>query len=332
MKYCSLIYLVISLFFISDVKSVKSTSDQWEPFTCKSKYSLYVVGKLFCNLTTPTQTKNECFLYNVGMAKIQSLELFCDKKKNMQHLVVVNCSEDGDEPPQLPIIWEEINNIKSYHVRSCKRLDYISRNDFENLTKLEVLKIENTSIANIASNVFDLIKNSLKVLHLMNNKLKELDEGVFRNLPSLTTFHLRDENLSELPPGFLEKSVDLNNIRIVINKTKSLKLDYHRLFKCNQVQVNISNNCHDQDKKILAVDVSPSYNEEKMSSASSIKITYRVFNNLCKKSKHHQESDEIIACVENLVKLCIIAVSIFTFLLIDLAMAVIIIAYHVSKF
>ncbi|MDE3259287.1 MAG: leucine-rich repeat protein [Gemmatimonadota bacterium] len=93
--------------------------------------------------------------------------------------------------------------------------------DFDGLTSLTELRLDDNRISALSSGVFDQLTN-LTELKLDGNNLNSLPSGMFDQLAKLTELFLSDNQLNTLPSGVFDELTKLTILAINNNKLSSL--------------------------------------------------------------------------------------------------------------
>ena len=92
---------------------------------------------------------------------------------------------------------------------------------FDGLSNLDVLHLHNNNLSSLPEGVFDGLSN-LRDLWLLENNLSSLPEGVFDGLSNLDHLHLHNNNLSSLPEGVFDGLSNLWSLTLHNNNLSSL--------------------------------------------------------------------------------------------------------------
>ena len=101
------------------------------------------------------------------------------------------------------------------------KITSLKSGDFEGLSGMSELNLEDNSLSNLPEGVFDGL-SSLELLTMQGNGLSSLPDGVFDDLTNLHTLGLYDNNLAELPDGVFDQLTKLTRLAISNNKLTSL--------------------------------------------------------------------------------------------------------------
>ena len=93
--------------------------------------------------------------------------------------------------------------------------------DFDGLSALTTLRLENNRLAALPSGVFDGL-SALTTLELGGNGLAALPAGVFDDLGALTYLRLTDNDLTELPAGVFDDLGALTRLTLDVNSLAAL--------------------------------------------------------------------------------------------------------------
>ena len=93
---------------------------------------------------------------------------------------------------------------------------------FDGLTSLTLLSLFNNSLTSLPAGIFDAL-TALITLDLQNNSLASLPAGVFDTLTSLTVLRLHENHLTSLPAGIFDKfTSDWSDLTLNDNRLASL--------------------------------------------------------------------------------------------------------------
>ena len=101
-------------------------------------------------------------------------------------------------------------------------LTALAAGDFDGLTALTYLLLQNNSLPTLPAGVFDEL-TALTLLFLRSNSLSTLPAGVFDELTALTALDLRDNSLSTLPAGVFDELTALTALVLSINPLSTLR-------------------------------------------------------------------------------------------------------------
>ena len=101
-------------------------------------------------------------------------------------------------------------------------LTALAAGDFDGLTALTYLLLQNNSLPTLPAGVFDEL-TALTLLFLRSNSLSTLPAGVFDKLTALTALDLRDNSLSTLPAGVFDELTALTALALSINPLSTLR-------------------------------------------------------------------------------------------------------------
>lgn len=110
------------------------------------------------------------------------------------------------------------NNITEFSCSSSSLSDFPG--GFPKETR--IISVEFTNISNIGVDALQGLPN-LQELHLSNNKLRTLPNGLFRDLPQLHTLDLTGNLLEDLPLEIFEKSTSLRQLALGGNRLTTLR-------------------------------------------------------------------------------------------------------------
>jgi Leucine-rich repeat (LRR) protein len=101
------------------------------------------------------------------------------------------------------------------------KLSTIPSGLFQNLAKLETLRLQNNTLRSLDRNVFQGL-TSLKYLNLNVNNLRMLPPGIFNGLTSLTVIYASENQLEEIPESLFRGLNSLYRIDLNDNLLSSL--------------------------------------------------------------------------------------------------------------
>ncbi len=84
------------------------------------------------------------------------------------------------------------------------------------------LDLSNKTIKEISSADFEGL-SYLKTLHLEENQIKKLDENIFAKLPDLEILYLNDNQIQELPPNIFKNNRNLKTLSLYGNHIKRIQ-------------------------------------------------------------------------------------------------------------
>ena len=117
---------------------------------------------------------------------------------------------DFDGLSKLNFLWLNDNSLSSVH-----------EDIFEGLSSLNVLSLSNNSLSSLPENIFNDL-TSLSTLYLGENSLSSLGENIFNDLSSLSTIFLNDNGLSSLHVGIFNGLTALTHLYLQNNSLRSL--------------------------------------------------------------------------------------------------------------
>lgn len=125
----------------------------------------------------------------------------------------------------LPIgIADIFPNLMHFWASACS-IRKISKENFQNLVKLEWLALPFNQIDEIAENSFDDLSH-LEYLELSYNKIKFLNKNWLKNLQSLKSLGLGGNQLTSLEVKIFSNSPELKQLWLSGNKFSSLTADH----------------------------------------------------------------------------------------------------------
>ena len=101
------------------------------------------------------------------------------------------------------------------------KLTSLKSGDFEGLSGMRELNLDDNSLSNLPEGVFDGL-SSLELLTMQGNDLSSLPDGVFDDLTNLHTLALYDNDLAALPDGIFNQLTKLTKLAISGNKLTAL--------------------------------------------------------------------------------------------------------------
>ena len=105
-----------------------------------------------------------------------------------------------------------------------EKITSLKSGDFEGLSGMSELNLEDNSLSNLPEGVFDGL-SSLELLTMQGNDLSSLPDGVFDDLTKLHTLALYDNDLAALPDGVFDGLTKLTKLAISGNKLTALSGD-----------------------------------------------------------------------------------------------------------
>ena len=94
-----------------------------------------------------------------------------------------------------------------------KGITALAAGDFDELTTLTALDLQNNSLSTLPAGVFDEL-TALRLLWLLNNSLETLPAGVFDNNTALTQLYLNGNSLDTLPAGVFDGLTALTTLSL----------------------------------------------------------------------------------------------------------------------
>ena len=104
------------------------------------------------------------------------------------------------------------------------KLTSLKSGDFEGLSGMSELNLEDNSLSKLPEGVFDGLSR-LEILTMQGNDLSSLPDGVFDDLTKLHTLGLYDNDLAALPDGIFDGLTKLRTLAISGNKLTALSGD-----------------------------------------------------------------------------------------------------------
>ena len=105
-----------------------------------------------------------------------------------------------------------------------KGITSLSSNDFDGLSNLDRLYLNNNNLNSLPEDVFAGLSN-LQMLTLNNNNLSNLPEDIFAGLSNLQHLHLNNNDLSGLPENIFDDLSNLQELGLYENNLSSLPED-----------------------------------------------------------------------------------------------------------
>ena len=105
-----------------------------------------------------------------------------------------------------------------------QKITSLKSGDFEGLSGMTELGLENNSLSELPEGVFDGL-SSLAILTMQGNDLGSLPDGVFDDLTNLDALALYDNDLAALPDGVFDELTELSTLAISDNKLTALSGD-----------------------------------------------------------------------------------------------------------
>ena len=107
----------------------------------------------------------------------------------------------------------DLGGIKQEIDLTGQNISELKAADFQGLTRLQSLRLNNNDLTILPDNVFDGL-TSLEWLKLKNNDLSELPDNVFDDLASLRSLSLDDNDLGELPDNVFDGLANLSSLSL----------------------------------------------------------------------------------------------------------------------
>ena len=104
---------------------------------------------------------------------------------------------------------------------NAKSITVLAAGDFDGLTALTGLDLEDNSLTALPAGVFDEL-TALTTLNLFGNSLTALPAGVFDKLTALTELSLADNSLTGLPAGVFDELTALTTLLLSANSLTAL--------------------------------------------------------------------------------------------------------------
>ncbi|KAM9324619.1 uncharacterized protein PAF06_000689 [Gastrophryne carolinensis] len=118
-------------------------------------------------------------------------------------------------------------------------VDTLDWSIFTRLAGLRVLDLSSTGMVRITDKEQGKNQTSVELLYLNNNELEELPDGFLSNAPNLKVLHLENNKLKGLPADFLQASDQIQEIYLNFNHLNSLPVS---LLKPSLAKLNFLNN------------------------------------------------------------------------------------------
>ena len=100
----------------------------------------------------------------------------------------------------------------------------LSSGDFNGLTRLRTLRLDNNQLATLPEDIFDGL-TELQTLRLNDNKLSSLPEDIFDGLTNLRDLYLSSNRLTTLPEDIFDGLTNLHNLYLSSNRLTTLHED-----------------------------------------------------------------------------------------------------------
>ena len=122
----------------------------------------------------------------------------------------------------------ECQKVTDAHLASVNRINlngkgiwFFEPGDFDGLSNLETLELQNNLLSSFPSNFFDPLTN-LTSLNLDNNRIYSLPGGIFDPLANLTSLNLDNNRIYSLPGGIFDPLTNLTSLNLNYNRIGSL--------------------------------------------------------------------------------------------------------------
>ena len=152
-------------------------------------------------------------------ATIQMAHLLSGRTQQVQDAIVaaagVNAASDVTEAHLADITTLQL---------PLKNITALKSGDFDGLTALELLELNDNELNSLPEDVFDGL-TALTKLYLSRNDLSSLPEDVFDGLTALETLFLRGNDLSSLPEDVFDGLTALTKLNLRSNNLSSLLED-----------------------------------------------------------------------------------------------------------
>lgn len=126
--------------------------------------------------------------------------------------------------PNLPVkVGKIFPKIEVFNAQET-RLEFITSDTFEALTKVKKLLLQKNQIKTIQSGTFQNL-SSLKVLFLQRNQIQTIEAGAFGRLQSLKELRLNHNKISVIPDKLFNSVEQLSELCLQENKIVSFDLN-----------------------------------------------------------------------------------------------------------
>ena len=122
----------------------------------------------------------------------------------------------------------ECQKVTDAHLASVNRINlngkgiwFFEPGDFDGLSNLETLELQNNLLSSFSSNFFDPLTN-LTSLNLDNNRIYSLPGGIFDPLTNLTSLNLNYNRIGSLPEGIFNQLTRLEVLGLAGNDISEL--------------------------------------------------------------------------------------------------------------
>jgi len=145
--------------------------------------------------------------------------------------------------PEMSEIVEKFKNIHDLRIWTCG-LKFIERSKLAIFAKkLRVVDFFNNHIEEIPEDAFDDLLR-LEELKILNNRVKHLPEKLFHNLKNLKYFFAENNEIEEIPSRFFINT-QITVVNMTNNLLKRIFVDFRRLPNVNVIDLN-QNTCISQ--------------------------------------------------------------------------------------
>jgi Leucine-rich repeat (LRR) protein len=145
-------------------------------------------------------------------------------------------------------IAENFPNLKTLF--AFENLKFLETENFENMEKLESLRLGKNPLKELKENVFEKLEN-LRYLGLMSNHLESLPAKIFSHLKKLKTIILSDNKLTDLDEELFANNLNIESIKLDGNKLKRIDVDFTRFERIKNLNLldNVCINLHYENNK-----------------------------------------------------------------------------------
>lgn len=164
---------------------------------------------------------------------------------------------------------------------SQNRFSNLQANEFQNLSRLQVLNVSQNKISTIESHTFSN-QGQLEVLNLTNNRLTDLSSSMFTGLSSLITLLLSHNSITNIEPHAFSIMKNVRMIDLASNKLQTLD-SMHAVFMLRTLDsLHIGNNGlhHFLTKDLSGTLMNLTKLDISRNPLSEISMTSNVFQNL----------------------------------------------------
>ena len=194
------------------------------------------ISRYRCTLRGVRSTKNDVRITGIHGAHK-------DDKDDNDVVKIWIIEQEAKFIPEMSKIVEKFKNIHDLRIWTCG-LKFIERSKLAIFAKkLRVVDFFNNHIEEIPEDAFDDLLR-LEELKILNNRVKHLPEKLFHNLKNLKYFFAENNEIEELPPRFFINT-QIAVVSLKNNLLKRIFVDFRRLPNVNIIDLN-QNTCISQ--------------------------------------------------------------------------------------